>query len=481
MEKAESIRVKLDDKKVDHWPLPASTAQVEILDTLMPGLRLRVSSKGAKAWTVLTRALVDGEKKLVRATLGHYPLLKVAAARDAAREYLRAIQEGANPLALKAEKQAVKVTESVNTFGAVLQRFLKEKSKKLKAKTFDEYERVLGSADFKPWEHRTLKSITRADVRAVLAEIEERVSSVTANKAFVYLRVLFNWAVETDIIPAAPTDRMKAPDGADKRTRVLTDDELRIFWSALPSAGVFEPVFALLALTGQRRDEITSLKLHEIHGLDGDAPFLQFAQTKNDMPHVVPLSPAAAAILRKTLDDRVAEKDCPFVFTTTGKTALSGFSRIKARLMQAVNEQTDKDIAAARAEGNKAHADRLDQAFYAERHREALEKALATAEKKKDEKEALRLEKLLNTAWRLHDLRRTLVTGLNDKGIEPHVVEAVVNHVSGVAKAGVAGVYNHARYLNERRMALELWARHIEGLVTPHVGATVLPMAARSA
>ena len=70
------------------------------------------------------------------------------------------------------------------------------------------------------------------------------------------------------------------------------------------------------------------------------------------------------------------------------------------------------------------------------------------------------------TGWRLHDLRRTLVTGMNEKlGIDPHVVEAVVNHVSGSAKAGVAGIYNRATYLPQRTAALEAWARHVVALV----------------
>jgi hypothetical protein len=67
--------------------------------------------------------------------------------------------------------------------------------------------------------------------------------------------------------------------------------------------------------------------------------------------------------------------------------------------------------------------------------------------------------------WRLHDLRRTAVTGMVELGAAPHVVEAAVNHVSG-AKAGVAGVYNRSQLLPERRAALERWASHVQGIVT---------------
>ena len=67
--------------------------------------------------------------------------------------------------------------------------------------------------------------------------------------------------------------------------------------------------------------------------------------------------------------------------------------------------------------------------------------------------------------WRLHDLRRVAVTGMVELGIAPHVVEVVVNHISG-HRAGVAGVYNRSELLDERRAALERWSQHVAGLVS---------------
>jgi integrase len=63
--------------------------------------------------------------------------------------------------------------------------------------------------------------------------------------------------------------------------------------------------------------------------------------------------------------------------------------------------------------------------------------------------------------WRLHDLRRTCATGMAELGTQPHIIEAVLNHVSG-HKAGVAGIYNRARYADEMRAALQRWADHVE-------------------
>lgn len=77
-------------------------------------------------------------------------------------------------------------------------------------------------------------------------------------------------------------------------------------------------------------------------------------------------------------------------------------------------------------------------------------------------------------SWTLHDLRRTAATRMAELGVAPHVVEAVLNHVSG-HKAGVAGIYNRATYANEKRAALELWGEHVMALVEG-LNATVVPM-----
>ena len=124
-------------------------------------------------------------------------------------------------------------------------------------------------------------------------------------------------------------------------------------------------------------------------------------RTKNKLAHVVPLSPLASEILATV---KPVEGD--FMFTTTGRSPVSGWSKLKARI---------------------------------------------------DERAGIR-------PWRLHDLRRTAATGMAEIGIPPHIVEAALNHVSG-AKSGVAGTYNRAAYTNEKKAALERWAAHIVGLI----------------
>jgi integrase len=152
------------------------------------------------------------------------------------------------------------------------------------------------------------------------------------------------------------------------------------------------------------------MRWSEIHGLNTSEPkwIIPGQRTKNKHPHIVPLSPAAVNLLL------TIPRHADLVFTTTGRSPVSGFSRAKLRLDAKLAELREREGAPP-------------------------------------------LE-----AWRLHDLRRSMVTGMSEElGVLPHVVEAIINHLSGVAKRGVAGVYNRALYLRERRVALERWAELI--------------------
>jgi integrase len=158
----------------------------------------------------------------------------------------------------------------------------------------------------------------------------------------------------------------------------------------------------MLLLTGCRLNEVAGMRWAELSN-DGSVWMIRGDRTKNHRPHVVPLPPVARALLNHV--PRI--EGSPFVFTTTGHSPVSGWSKTKAR---------------------------LDAVMAPDRQ------------------------------WRLHDLRRTAATGMADIGIPPHIVEAALNHVSG-AKTGVAGTYNRAAYTQEKRAALERWAAHVAGLI----------------
>jgi integrase len=168
-----------------------------------------------------------------------------------------------------------------------------------------------------------------------------------------------------------------------------------------------------LLLTGQRRGEVAGMTWSELRDLSNENAIWEIPgnRTKNKRSHIVPLQSATKELLLRM------PRTGDLVFTTNGHTPVSGFGKVKARL--------DDRIAGMR------RGDHLDPM----------------------------------PAWTLHDLRRTMVTVMNEKlKIAPHVVEAVVNHMSGLAKAGVAGVYNRALYFNDRRHALLLWARWLQEL-----------------
>jgi integrase len=160
----------------------------------------------------------------------------------------------------------------------------------------------------------------------------------------------------------------------------------------------------MLLLTGQRRNEVSGMKWSEIDTKTGTW-VIPSLRTKNKREHIVYLSDQALMILGRM---PVLESD--YVFTTTLISPLSGYGRAKERL--------DKELEIPH--------------------------------------------------WTLHDLRRTFVTISNERGLaDPHVIEAAVNHLTGAAKAGVAGVYNRAAYLTERQQLFKAWGEYIEGLVTP--------------
>ncbi|MDP2620298.1 MAG: integrase arm-type DNA-binding domain-containing protein [Hyphomicrobiales bacterium] len=413
-------RVKLNDAKVKALKPPLKPLQVETFDTLFPALAIRVSYSGARTWVLHKR--IGG--KLKRLTLGRYPALSLAGARRKAREWTEYAQRGRDPAAEAAERDAA-------TYSAAVERFLDGQANWLRPRTLEEYKRVLQGAGVAAWGAKPLGRIARADVVALLDKIDQRGHRSAVNHTFSYLRIFFNWCVDRDLIERAPTERMKARHPAPSRDRVLSADDLALVLAALDDDGALRVLYGLsdlpdlsdpmrnfvrlLILTGQRRAEVAGMAWAEISDPDGGEPQWQIpaARTKNHRDHIVPLAPSAAAVLRHRAKARRAGD--AMVFGKTGEAPLSGFSRAKANL--------DARIAAvAAAQGKKAPA-----------------------------------------PWTWHDLRRTMVTAMNEKlGIAPHIVEAAVNHISGAAKAGVAGTYNRAIYLSERREALARWAAYLE-------------------
>lgn len=374
--------------------------QVEHFDELLPSFGLRLSYSGTKSWFVMSR--VNG--KLFRMTLGKFPAVSLAKAREQARNIIATAQAGIDPRALLQSEKEKDAERRRNTFNVMAEEFLiKHVGTKLRPSTAREYRRILKGDDTNKLRNIPITEITKRDILNVIECIQERGSPGAADRALAYLKKFFNWCADREVIEFPPTDRIRLSSPRNQRERVLTDQEIKTIWDAFAAeGGLFGPLFQLLLLTGQRRGEVAGMRWDELVGLNGKRPAWELPgeRTKNHRPHIVPLSLGALRIINSIAPNGT------FLFSTTGRTPVSGLGKAKARIDEWITE-----------------------------HHTPL------------------------PHWTLHDLRRTMVTKMNeDLRIPPHVVEAVVNHMSGSAKRGVAGVYNRALYLDERRSALEAWS-----------------------
>src|SRR5262245_1634387 len=171
--------------------------------------------------------------------------------------------------------------------------------------------------------------ITRRDVLDILDRVVDGGAPIAANRTFAAVRKFFNWCVARDILAVSPCAGVKPPSAERARDRVLSDDELRLVWAAADKlGGTFGPLMKLLALTGQRRDEVARIRWEEVD-IENRLWTLPAERTKNNKPHEVPLSNAALTVLQNV--PRTAGS--PFVLTTNGGASpVSGYSTGKRRL-----------------------------------------------------------------------------------------------------------------------------------------------------
>jgi integrase len=369
----------------------------EIPDSLLPGLYFIVQPTGARSWAVRYRHQGTSRKH----TLGGYPTIDLKAARALGGKALRAAAEGRDPGREKVLARAAKADSVDHIVEEFLERHVRRSNR---LRTAQETERLLRQHVLPRWRGRMVHEITRRNVLDILDRVVDGGAPIAANRVFAAVRKFFNWCVARDIIAASPCAGVKPPTAERARDRLLSDDELRLVWAAADKlGGAFGPLVKLLALTGQRRDEVAGMRWDELD-LDARLWTLPAGRTKNDKPHDVPLSSAAIAVLKSV--PRVA--DSPFVLTTNGAAPASGYSKNKRRL-----------------------------------------DALLPADM---------------PAWRLHDLRRTCASGMARLGINLPVIEKCLNHVSG-SFAGIVGVYQKHSFADEKRAALEAWGSFVAALV----------------
>jgi integrase len=387
---------------------PPAEGQAEHFDAGFPGLALRISYGGGRAWVYFYR--VHG--KLRRLTLGTYPALGLVGAREAWREARNAVERGEDPAGAKAEAKR----REPDTVRSVAEQFI-AKYAKPRNRTADEVARMFALHLYPKLGSVRIETVTRRDILDLIDTIEEKSSPARANRVLANVRRMFSWAVERGIIEASPAANVRAPGQETARDRVLTDDEVRAFLRACEGMGEpFGPLFRLLLLTGQRREEVAAMPWAELD-LAGAVWHLPAARTKNKRASDVPLAEQSVAILEGLM--RRSPLVFPAQFSRDGHTAprpLSGFGRAK---------------------------ERLDAAMLAELRKGDLEATLPD--------------------WRLHDLRRTAASGMARLGVGVHVVEKLLNHVSGTF-AGVVGVYQRHDFMVEKRAAAQTWANYLDSL-----------------
>ena len=385
---------------------PPAEGRVDIWDTQLPGFGLRVSAP--RPGQPARKSWQTMYRVRGRLIRETLGTLAVIPRVDDARALARAsMTKAGRGIDPVAERKAAER----DTLSAVLDRYLAKK--KGRANYLAETRRTFDS-DVRPaLGEKAIGEVTRRDVRELLDAIVARGSPSHANHVLSYLRAALNWAVNEEIIPTNPAEGIKKPGAIVERDRALTDEEIGVLWPACDRlAYPFGPFLQLLLLTGQRRGELAGATWPEFD-LEKALWTLPGERTKNGESHLVHLAPQAIEILAALSNhDRYG-----LLFTTTGNSTVSGWSVARVRLVKAMT-----DIA------GKVPAD-----------------------------------------FTIHDLRRTAASGMARIRIAPHVVDKILNHSTGKI-SGVARIYNRYEYLAERKLALDAWARHVEGLVKPGRG-----------
>jgi integrase len=379
----------------------AGASDQYLWDAEVKGFGLKITPAGRKVFVFQYRMGGRGAKT-ERYTLGEYKSpYTVDGARGEAVRLLAEVKAGRNPAEAKRRSDS-----TAPLFGDMAARFV-ERHAKPNTRDWRKTEYLLRRDVLPFWAMRPVSEITRPDVIELIDRVVDRGARVHANRVLAAVRVLFNWALSRGVIEASPAAGVKAPGAETARERVLAENELREVWRAADTTAYpFGPFFKLLILTAQRRDEVAGMRWSEIDATRA-LWTIPGERAKNAHAHAVALSAPALDILRAI--PRLDGSD--FVFTTTGSAPISGFSKAKARLDRASGVGlSDRD------------------------------------------------------GWRVHDLRRTATTFMAEMGIAPHVVDKLLNHVSGSIR-GVAAVYNRHSYTDERRRGLDAWAQRLAAIV----------------
>jgi integrase len=285
---------------------PPKHGQVDYFDRGYPGLALRVSYGGAKAWIYFYRL----HGKLRRLSLGRFPGMALDEARNAWRAARLAVSKGESPAHIK--------PTAADTFAATVEEWFKRDQ--AKNRSLAQVRQALEFNAIPVWRDRLVAGITRRDVLELIDAVVDRGALTMARRLHSHLHRLFRWAVGRGIIEVSPMADLPKPGKAVKRDRVLDAAELRAVWKAAEKAAwPYGPAIQLLILTAARREEIGALRWSEVHG---DEIRIPGERSKTGDPRTIPLSSTALALMQDL--PRVGE----YVFSANGS-GLGGWSKAK--------------------------------------------------------------------------------------------------------------------------------------------------------
>lgn len=401
---------------------PPAAGRIEIKDDRCAGLEFRLTKAGAASWSLRFRDPLTGKPS--RSTIGRYPDISLAAARERGNALRRDVAAGINPVERKYKDRH---DASAKTFQGLAERYMAEHARRFK-RSADADERNLRLHILPRWAKRRYDQIERADVIELVEGIIGNGAPVQANRVQALVSKIFSFAVDASLMKFNPCSRLRKRGAETRETRVLSDDEIRQFWrrSVLPPITRRVGLALRLALlTGCRSGEVAGISRKEISDIDipGKASWLIPAdRSKNGRTHFVPLSETARAVVLSALE--LIADDAEYLFPSpvehggpiTSHALTTAMRRMAAKIDGTAKKTWDTDPPSP------------------------------------------------------HDLRRTVATRLSQLGVPAEDVSAILNH----ARTDVTGRhYDHYQRAAEKRLALDAWAAAVTDIVEGKFGNVV--------
>jgi integrase len=381
-----------------------------VFDTECAGLGVRLTASGKR--TFIVQWTDPATKRKVRDLIGVWGAITIKQARNAATARLGDVARGINPR-IEREHQRRKAdrerAETALTFERLIREWHDLHLVGRRKRYSDEAVRAIRRA-FPDLLRRPAARIEKSDAVNALDRLVRDGKAAMAGRTLAYARAAFRWAERRGKVPVNPFQGLPVAAGNSDRERVLTDEETADIWRASGKLGYpWGPFYRLALLTLQRREEVAAMRWSEF-----DAEFTVWnLGVKGGKRHIIHLTDAAREVLCNI--PRVDGID--LVFTTTGSTPVSGFSKAKIELNGAIAEVRVKNGRAA----------------------------------------------TLQEPWRLHDFRRSGASKLAELGFDPTVIDLLLSHQPKKLR-GVAGVYQRYDFARERKQAIEAWAAHVTAI-----------------